>query len=208
MQKSIDSKIEQPKMSKARVIDPNGNEWDSLKSPGVLFNTLYVDPPYEYDNIASRGAASRHYSTMSREEILALPVDRIAALKCHLFLWVPNNFLEDGLDLIRHWGFAYVTNFVWAKSPMGLGNYFRNSHAILLYGQKGRRRFRRYDVKSWIEIPRTCRHSEKPAAIRNLIESVSYSPRLEMFARYHKRGGAWWAWGNEIEEQIDPKTTN
>src|SRR5205823_5918845 len=110
---------------------------DDLIGHGARFGTIYADPPWEYDNGVSRGAASRHYLTMSLDEIAEMPVGKLAAPACHLHLWATSSFLPDAFDILRAWGFTYKAQFVWAKSQMGVGNYWRISHENLLLGVKG-----------------------------------------------------------------------
>ena len=84
------------------------------------------------------------YPTMSVDKISALPVNQLAAETCHLYLWVPNALLDDGLRVMEEWGFKYKTNLVWYKTRKdggpdgrGVGFYFRNVTEILLFGIRG-----------------------------------------------------------------------
>jgi len=104
---------------------------------------------------------------------------------------------KSALSLIRAWGFEFKSSFVWVKKQLGIGNYWRGSHELLLLGVKGNLTFPSNNIKSWLEAPRT-RHSEKPEGVKDLIEQVSPAPRIELFARIKSKG--WTVWGNQIDE--------
>jgi len=111
-----------------------------------------------------------------------------------------NDFLFDAKDVIESWGFRVVGNFVWAKTQLGRGNYWRQSHEIMLTAVQGDAdRFDDLGLRSWIAAPRG-RHSEKPDAIRDMIERASPGPRLEIFARTQVPN--WYSWGHEIAEPL------
>ncbi len=170
-------------------------ELNSLAS-SVRFGTIYIDPPWTYRKKKKKGAASNHYKTMSLPEIEALPIDRLAKPRSHLHLWTTTPLLKTGLDLIESWGFDYKGMFVWCKSDLGMGNYWRVSHEILLLGVKGKLTFSEHGMKSWMCLKRG-RHSEKPELVRYIIERVSPEPRIELFAR--KATPGWTVFGDEIE---------
>lgn len=162
----------------------------------IKYGTIYVDPPWQYGNQSTRAATDNHYPTMPIEEIAGLPVSKLAADKCHLHLWTTNGFLKDALWLIEEWGFEFKSTFIWVKPQLGIGNYWRCSHEILLLGVKGGLTFEPSNIKSWIKCKRT-KHSAKPREVRDLIEQVSPEPRIELFARSAADG--WTVWGNQIE---------
>lgn len=166
-----------------------------LLTTGNRYRTLYVDPPWSYGNNGTRAAARNHYKTLDRTLLQMLPVDRLADENAHLHLWTTNAFIEDALILMREWGFSYKSCFVWTKPQMGLGNYWRVGHELLLFGMKGKLPFGSRRIKSWVTLPRT-KHSAKPEEIRKLVEIVSPEPRLELFARRQSPG--WTAWGNQL----------
>ena len=172
---------------------------EDLVEAGERFPCLYCDPPWQYRNSGARGAAAKHYGCMSQEELAALPVGELADSRCHLHLWTTTSFLQEALDLMRHWGFVYKSQLVWCKSHLGMGARWRISHELLLCGARGRLPFADHSIRSWFEAPRT-RHSEKPELARELIERVSPPPRLEMFAR--KATPGWVCWGNEVETDL------
>jgi N6-adenosine-specific RNA methylase IME4 len=170
---------------------------EALITEGKRFGTIYADPPWQYDNQATRAATVNHYPTMKLTEIAALPVPALTAERSHLHLWTTDCFLEDAIALLKGWGFARRQTLIWCKTQVGIGNYWRSSHEYLLLGIRGGLTFPdKPAVKSYIELPRT-EHSVKPAAVRRLIEQVSPGPRLELFGREPADG--WTVWGNQAE---------
>jgi N6-adenosine-specific RNA methylase IME4 len=156
------------------------------------FPAIVIDPPWQYDNRATRGAAEDHYPTMSFTELedLELP----AADNAHLYLWVTNSFISQGFDLLVSWGFTYKTMLTWCKPSIGMGNYFRNNTEHVLFGVKGSLPTQRNDIGTWFQAAKT-RHSAKPESFYDLVEKSSPGPWLEMFARRRRMG--WHVWGNE-----------
>lgn len=180
---------ERPDLS---VISNDGKAGHDEPTPDV-FSAIVIDPPWRYDNVATRGAAEDHYPTMSLDELAALELR--AADNAHLYLWVTNGFLREGFDLLDAWGFTYKTILTWCKPQIGMGNWFRNSTEHVLFGVRGKCPTLRNDVPTHFTASRT-RHSVKPEAFYDLVESCSPGPWLEMFARRHRRFG-WHVWGNE-----------
>lgn len=169
----------------------------ALAGAGEPLGCIHADPPWRYENHATRGAAGNHYPTMCLDEIASLPVADLAAENAHLHLWVTNSFLLEAEYIMQSWGFSYRSNFVWVKPQIGLGNYWRSAHELLLLGVRGSAPFLDHSLRSWTEEPRRA-HSEKPEAIRSAIEQVSPGPFLELFARRVEPG--WTAWGNQVSE--------
>jgi N6-adenosine-specific RNA methylase IME4 len=157
------------------------------------FPTIVIDPPWRYDNVATRGAAEDHYPTMTQAELLDMEIP--AADDAHLYLWVTNSFFEDGFELMRRWGFTYKTCLTWCKPQIGMGNYFRSTTEHVLFGVKGRQPTLRNDVPTHFIADRT-KHSAKPESFYDLVESCSPGPYHEMFARRTRFG--WSSWGNEM----------
>jgi len=168
---------------------------------GHKFSTVLADPPWRYDNRASRGAAENHYSTMSVEEICSQPVSQLVTDRAHLHLWTTNAFLEPAFTVMRAWGFEFKSCLVWVKPQIGMGNYWRLSHEFLLFGNRGRLNFGRHDVPSWVLAPRT-RHSRKPFKFRQLIEQVSPGPYLELYGREEQPNTNWTIYGNQVERRL------
>lgn len=148
-----------------------------------------------------RGANS-HYPLMKTKEITALApmVQELAEENAHLYLWTTNNFLPDALEVMKAWGFRYVTMVTWMKNRMGLGQYFRGLTEHCLFGIRGKLPYKVVDGKrqqgktGFFEKKRE--HSRKPVQMREMIEKVSYPPFIELFAR--ERFDGWDAWGNEV----------
>lgn len=171
------------------------------------YKTIYIDPPWEEKGYGKvKRGADRHYPTMPVKEIAQLPIPRLADKDgCHLYLWVTNNFLEHGISLLREWGFEYITTITWQKDRFGLGQYFRGITEHCLFATAKKRLpykvidgKREQGVTGFFE-PKTV-HSRKPQKMREMIERVSYAPRIELFAREQHNG--WDAWGNELKERI------
>ncbi|WP_308491285.1 MT-A70 family methyltransferase [Microbacterium terrisoli] len=173
------------------------------------FKTVLADPPWRFANRTGKVAPEHRrldrYDTMTLEDIKALPVEDTLAKNAHLYLWVPNALLPDGMAVMGAWGFRYVSNIVWAKRRIdggpdgrGVGFYFRNVTELILFGVRGSMRTLA-PARSQVNMIETRKreHSRKPDEQYEFIESCSPGPYLEMFAR-HKRQG-WEAWGNESD---------
>lgn len=172
----------------------------ALVRRGAKFGAIYADPPWLYDNQATRAATGNHYGGLTVDELCSLPVRELAADDAHLHLWTTNAFLFDCGRIFESWGFEFRSTFVWVKPQMGIGNYWRNSHEFLLTGIRGdAKRFNDRTLKSWLECDRS-KHSEKPFIVRDYIRRASPGPYLEMFARTPADG--WTCWGNEIERGL------
>ncbi len=116
---------------------------------GQTFGTILVDPPWQFTNrtgkVAPEHKRLHRYTTMPCDAIKALPVSQLAADPSHLYLWVPNALLHEGLQVMKAWGFEYKTNIVWQKirkdgepDGRGVGFYFRNTTVLLLFGIRGK----------------------------------------------------------------------
>lgn len=173
----------------------------------TTYRTIYADPPWlERGGGKIKRGADRHYDLMHTRDICALPVESLVCPDAHLYLWVTNNFLPDGLQVMAAWGFRYVTCITWAKDKVGLGQYFRGMTEQLLFGVRGKPGYKttaqgkRCQATTLINAPRG-QHSTKPAHARQMIEHVSRGPFLELFARERVEG--WDAWGNEVGGGIE-----
>lgn len=179
------------------------------------FSTVLADPPWRFTNRTGKVAPEHRrldrYSTMSLDAIKAIPVQTTLAANAHLYLWVPNALLPDGLDVLRAWGFRYVSNIVWAKrrkdggpDGRGVGFYFRNVTELLLFGVRGSMRTLA-PARSQVNMIETRKreHSRKPDEQYDLIESCSPGAYLELFARHARPG--WAVWGDESAEDVTPR---
>jgi N6-adenosine-specific RNA methylase IME4 len=179
------------------------------------WSTIYADPPWRFTNRTGKVAPEHRrldrYDTMTLNDICDLPVADAAARNSHLYLWVPNALLPDGLRVMQSWGFRYVSNIVWAKrrkdggpDGRGVGFYFRNVTELILFGVRGSMRTLdpgRRQV-NMIET-RKREHSRKPDEAYEVIEACSPGPYLEMFARYPRSG--WTVWGSESGDDVVPR---
>jgi N6-adenosine-specific RNA methylase IME4 len=172
-----------------------------LVAKGRRFPTIYADPPWKYDNQGTRAATDQHYPTMTVEQIAAEPVAQLAADRCHLHMWTTTSFVPAALSIIPRWGFEYKSMLIWVKPSLGIGNYWRVSHEILLFASTRNAPFRDHGQRSWIELDRQG-HSEKPEEIRTLIEKVSEGPYLEMYSRVLPKNAAWTVHGNQLLKEL------
>ena len=174
-----------------------------MKNPTKKYKVIYADPPWDIAQQGARGAIQK-YELMTLEEIKAMPVADLADDSSTLLLWTTNAALPAALETMHAWGYRYVTNAVWDKYYMGLGNYFRGSHELLLHGVKGKKapQFKFHGQRSTLLFPRTS-HSSKPLEMIPLIERILDGPDLELFARQRPNSRADWSvWGNEIDSDI------
>lgn len=175
------------------------------------FKTLLADPPWQFQNRTGKVAPEHRrlsrYGTMAFEEIAALPVSRLADETAHLYLWVPNALLPEGLNVMKAWGFVYKTNIIWHKvrkdggpDGRGVGFYFRNTTEIVLFGVRGKNFRTLSPGRRQVNIIKAQKreHSRKPDELYEIIEDCSPGPYLELFARGARPG--WKAWGNQVDD--------
>lgn len=170
---------------------------------GRRFGTIVADPPWDFSNRASRGAAVNHYGTMSGPEIVGLDVHHVAAEDAHLYLWTTDAHIQQALDSITAWGFTFKQILTWSKRKggrlqMGMGNYWRHCTEHVLFAVRGRCPVKRRNQFAEFEAVRQA-HSAKPAEFFRLVETMSPGPYLELFARQPRR--KWTVWGNEVEQR-------
>jgi N6-adenosine-specific RNA methylase IME4 len=178
--------------------------------PNKGYATILADPPWRFLNRTGKVAPEHkrlsRYDTLSLDEIKQIPVQSVAGEKSHLYLWVPNALLPDGLEVMKAWGFTYKSNIIWHKirkdggpDGRGVGFYFRNTTELVLFGIRGS--MRTLDPgRSQVNIIRTQKqeHSRKPDELYELIERCSPSPYLEIFARGKRKG--WDVFGDQADE--------
>jgi len=182
---------------------------------GRKFGTILADPPWQFQNrtgkVAPEHKRLNRYGTMQLGDICALPVADIAADPSHLYLWVPNALLPEGLKVMEAWGFRYVSNIVWHKvrkdggsDGRGVGFYFRNVTELLLFGVNGKNARTLGPGRSQVNMIQTRKreHSRKPDEQYKIIEDCSWGPRIELFSRGKRNG--WEAWGNQADESYKP----
>jgi len=181
----------------------------SIESDG--FGTILADPPWQFQNRTGKMAPEHkrlsRYKTMALPDIKALPISTLAAERAHLYLWVPNALLPDGLEVMQAWGFDYKTNLVWYKirkdggpDGRGVGFYYRNVTEVVLFGVRGKNVRTLDPARRQVNIisSRKREHSRKPDELYEIIEDCSWGPYLELFARGTRKG--WFSWGNESED--------
>lgn len=185
------------------------------KAGSKRFQTVLADPPWRFTNRTGKVAPEHRrlsrYETMTTDDICALPVSGLTKDPAHLYLWVPNALLPDGLRVMQAWGFEYKANIVWHKirkdggsDGRGVGFYFRNVTELLLFGVRGKNARTEAPGRSQVNYlsSRKREHSRKPDEQYELIESCSKGPYLELFARGTRPG--WIYWGNQADESYKP----
>src|SRR3990172_2715298 len=176
--------------------------------PRADYGTILADPPWQFKNRTGKVAPEHRrlsrYSTLGLKDIKEIPVWLVAKEPSHLYLWVPNALLKEGLEVMKAWGFEYKTNIVWHKvrkdggpDGRGVGFYFRNTTELVLFGIRGRIRTGTPGRRQ-VNIIRTQKreHSRKPDELYEIVEACSPGPYLELFARGERR--KWIQWGNQV----------
>lgn len=206
------------RMGQAMTISPVGlNAVQDLAAfaRGRRFSTILADPPWQFQNRTGKVAPEHRrlsrYPTMTLDDICALPVADLADEPAHLYLWVPNALLPEGLEVMRAWGFDYKSNLIWRKirkdggsDGRGVGFYFRNVTEIILFGVRGKNARTLAPGRRQVNYleSRKREHSRKPDEQYEIIEACSPGPRLELFSRGARPG--WEAWGNQADETYRP----
>ena len=195
----------------------------TLEFPDKKYNIIYADPPWAYGNFSNKGNLSKKmrnriskygitpYNTMPLNDLKKLGIFNLAEKDAVLLLWVTFPCLNEGLELVKAWGFTYKTvAFTWVKKNkggngwfFGLGNYTRANAEICLLATKGKGcEVLRKDIPQICDLPIT-KHSKKPDEIRKrIIKLFGDLPRIELFARTKIHG--WDVWGNDQKLQNQP----
>jgi N6-adenosine-specific RNA methylase IME4 len=184
-------------------------------SRGRQFATILADPPWQFQNRTGKVAPEHRrlsrYPTMTIQDIKALPVASVVAPRAHLYLWVPNALLPEGLEVMKAWGFNYKGNVIWHKirkdggsDGRGVGFYFRNVTEVILFGIRGKNFRTLPPARSQVNMIQTQKreHSRKPDEQYQLIESCSPGPYLELFSRGTRKN--WTVWGNQANNSYRP----
>jgi N6-adenosine-specific RNA methylase IME4 len=193
---------------------PNAKERIGSEIPACRvgrFATIYADPPWRFDGCSGRGGPAYRerfrYNTLPDSSILAMPVERMARINAHLYLWVVNSRIDFGLRVMEAWGFRYRTQLVWGKVRRdgqvlrGMGNFFRSSHELCLFGTRGKApTLKPGRTQPTVLHAQRREHSRKPDEFYEIIERCSPAPRLELFARYPRNG--WYQWGNQLRDRL------
>lgn len=196
------------------LLSPAGEDLLSTTA-GRRFGTILADPPWQFQNRTGKVAPEHkrlsRYDTMTLEEIKDLPVAPIAADTAHLYLWVPNALLPEGLEVMRAWGFQYKSNLVWHKirkdggsDGRGVGFYFRNVTELILFGVRGKNVRTLKPGRTQVNYlsSRKREHSRKPDEQYGIIEACSPGPFIELFARGDR--SKWVGWGNQADNSYEP----
>lgn len=182
---------------------------------GEKFSTILADPPWQFQNrtgkVAPEHKRLNRYETMTLDDICKMNVPDISESTAHLYLWVPNALLPDGLKVMQSWGFTYKSNIIWQKvrkdgepDGRGVGFYFRNTTEIILFGVKGKNARTLPPARSQVNVikSRKREHSRKPDEQYELIEACSNGKYLELFSRGVREN--WTVWGNQADEAYSP----
>lgn len=182
---------------------------------GRRFKTILADPPWRFQNQTGKVAPEHRrlsrYRTMTLKDISDLPVPQVCEASAHLYLWVPNALLPDGLAVMQAWGFSYKSNIIWHKvrkdggsDGRGVGFYFRNVTELILFGVRGKNARTLAPGRRQVNLfsTRKREHSRKPDEQYDIIEACSPGPYLELFARGTRP--KWAVWGNQADENYSP----
>jgi len=190
----------------------------------TIWQTALLDPPWEERGSGKiKRGAQKHYPLLKTKDMPGVIRESglwTPAENAHVYCWVTNNFLPDGLWLLNELGARYITNIVWTKKRIGIGRYFRGQHELLLFATIGRGwavRTAPNDIGSAFDMNESDgegyfpdgdsieaehetangkrKHSAKPKVFYDMIESRSKGPYVEFFARSLRP--EWTSWGND-----------
>lgn len=165
------------------------------------FKCIVGDPAWMKNQASAGGygGALNHYDLMTLDRIKNMPVADLADEDAHLYLWVTNSNIDEGLEVIKAWGFRYITMFHWIKPKLGVGNYLRNASETCLFAVRGKLPPKCRTQINWL-IGYPTAHSEKPREFISIVERVSPGPYLELFCRKRPASSEkWYCWGNEVQ---------
>lgn len=170
-------------------------EKHSRPFPVGLYQVVYADPPWSYDNSGFNQSAASQYPTMPTADIADLPVSGITSSASVLFLWATSPLLADALTVMRKWGFDYKASMIWVKNRApGIGWWVQTYHELLLIGSREETPHPLIKPPSVVTADVSV-HSRKPFQFYELIESMYTGPKVELFGRLARPG--WETWGNE-----------
>lgn len=174
----------------------------------MRYRTIVVDPPWRYRDLGGAHGTAKQYSTMSLEDIASLSVGDWAEDDAHLYIWATNHFVREAVNFAEGWGFDLKTMLTWVKHYphqrwLGMGRYYRNATEHVVFAARGSLAVLRRDCSTVLFAPRK-RHSAKPEAFYDMVETMSPGPYLDVFARRQRQvlfgpnaGEQWGTWGNE-----------
>lgn len=179
------------------------------------YGAIMADPPWAYMTYSERDRGivphrgDKPYEAMTKDELLALPVNEVAAKNCLLHMWVISSHVDQALELGRAWGFTYKSlGFNWVKTQkhnpevpkMGMGKWLRQDAEIGLIFTKGKPSRVSAGVRQSILEPAR-EHSRKPDESLDRLEALVAGPYLELFSRSSRPG--WDVMGDE-KGKFDP----
>lgn len=194
------------------------------------YDLILADPPWQYNNKASNGAATNHYNTTDLYSLTRLPIDKIASENSVLCMWYTGNFALEAIKLSEAWGFKVKTmlGFVWVKlnknagnridkkppedffdfmetlnneTKINGGNYTRANAEICLIAVRGNGLPRQSASVRQIIYSCLGEHSEKPKEVHHRLEELYGNvPRIELFAR--EKFGDWDVYGDQVKSNI------
>jgi N6-adenosine-specific RNA methylase IME4 len=167
------------------------------------FRTIVADPPWRYRNKTTGGSMTSgskdKYPTMALDDICGLPVHEISDPRgSMLFLWATVPLLDEALDVMKSWGFRYLSSLYWDKQKYGLGYWWRGTMEQCLVGMRGHVKAYRCQKVNLIR-EKAREHSRKPVAFWELVEPYASEPRIELFCRGSPRYG-WHGWGSDCSQ--------
>lgn len=189
----------------------DAREMDLSQFP-TKYGVIIADPPWPYRVSRKRGVAEEYYNTMTDEEIAAVPVAELAADDCVLFLWTTWPKVPVALDVIKAWGFDYVSGFPWVKATttsnpksdireiklsFGVGFWFRGMTEVIFLARKGKPKLP--DMAYAGILAPNMEHSKKPESVHQIAREMT-GPYLELFARETRPG--WTVFGNNIQGKL------
>jgi len=198
--KEKEEKREEERKEDAKKVEKIKDPKEIFKE--IKFTTVVIDPPWDWSDegdVNQLGRAKPNYNTLSFEEIKKLPINELTKENSHIYLWITNRSLPKGFELLKEWGFRYITCLTWCKPSIGMGNYYRGSSEQILFGVKGSLGLKRKDVGTWFLAKRPSKkHSSKPDEFYNMVEKCSPGLYLDYFGRKERNG--WIVYGNKIKD--------
>lgn len=166
----------------------------AIEPPQGKYRCIVIDPPWDVQkferDIRPNQSSELDYPTLTHDQIAEFDIGGMASDDgCHLFCWTTQKHLPPTLAIIEQWGFSYCLVMVWHKNggpqPFGLPQY---NCEFVVYARRGSPDFR--DTKQFFtcfNAPRR-EHSRKPDEFYELIERVTYGPRIDIFSREQREG--------------------
>jgi N6-adenosine-specific RNA methylase IME4 len=156
--------------------------------PDIKAGAMIADPPLPSATWPPRGqerSPQHHYACLPFEALATLPIARIAAPNCFLFLWVPLRSVFVAEPLMQAWGFKFSgAAFAWVGGGYGT----RHNVEVCWLGRRGAPQRKTAGVRELIIAP-VREHSRKPDEIYQRVEELCDGPYPEIFA--HQQWPGW-----------------